>query len=98
MTIIYKIIIKQVPPSSKLIVIFKTIIIKVHPTFLNIYHFIINDDPVLSIAIRFIFFFFFQRLLDTLINTWYLQNLKNLFGPFHLIGFIWTLQLQRLSM
>ena len=56
MTIIYKFVIKQVPPSSKLIVIYKTIIIKVHPTFLNIYHFIINDDPVLSIAIRFIFF------------------------------------------
>ena len=49
------IIIKQAPPSSKKIVIFKTIIIKVHSTFLNIYHFNINDDSVLSIAIRFLF-------------------------------------------
>ena len=45
------IIIKQVPPSSKIIVIFKTIIIKIHSTFLNIYHFIINDDPVLSLQL-----------------------------------------------
>ena len=43
--------IKQVPSSSKIIVIFKTTIIKVHPTFLNIYHFNINDDPVFSIAL-----------------------------------------------
>ena len=50
------IITKPVPSSSKKIVIFKTIIIKVHPTFPNIYHFIINDDPVLSTAIRFPFF------------------------------------------
>ena len=41
---------KQVP-SSKIIVIFKITIIKVHPTFLNIYHFNINDDPVFSIAL-----------------------------------------------
>ena len=61
------IIIKQVSPSSKITIIVKTIIIKVHPTFLNIYHYIINDDPVLSTAIRFLFV---QRLLDALINTW----------------------------
>ena len=41
---------KQVP-SSKIIVIFKITIIKVHPTFLNIYYFNINDDPVFSIAL-----------------------------------------------
>ena len=39
------IIIKQVPASSKIIVLFKTIIIKVHPTFLSNNHFIVNDDP-----------------------------------------------------
>ena len=50
------IIVKQVPTSSKITVIFKKIIINVHPTFLNIYHFIINNDPVLSTAIRFRFF------------------------------------------
>ena len=50
------IIIKQVSPSSKIIIIFKTIIIKAHPTFLNIYHHTINDDPVLSTAVRFLFF------------------------------------------
>ena len=61
------IIIKQVSPSSKMTIIIKTIIIKVHPTFLNIYYYIINDDPVLSTAIRFPFL---QRLLDALINTW----------------------------
>ena len=61
------IIIKQVSPSSKITIIVKTIIIKVHPTFLNIYHYTINDDPVLSTAIRFLFV---QRLLDALINTW----------------------------
>ena len=49
------IIIKQVSPSSKTIIIFKAIIIKVHPTFLNIYQYIINDDPVLSTTIRFLF-------------------------------------------
>ena len=59
------IIIKQVPASSKIIVLFKTIIIKVHPTFLNNNHFIVNDDPVLITAIR---------LLDSLINTWNSQN------------------------
>ena len=42
------IIIKQVTPLSKIIIIFKAIIIKVHPTFLNIYHYIINDDPSLA--------------------------------------------------
>ena len=50
------IIMKQVVPSSKIVRILKTIIIKVHPTFLNIYHYIINDDPVFSTAIRFHFF------------------------------------------
>ena len=49
-------IIKQVHPSSKIIVIFKAIIIKVYPTLLNIYHFIIHDDPVLSTSVRFLFF------------------------------------------
>ena len=39
------IIIKQVPASSKIIVLFKTIIIKVHPTFPSNNHFIVNDDP-----------------------------------------------------
>ena len=42
-------------PLLKKIVICKTIIIKAHPTFLDIYHYIINDDPVLSTAIRFLF-------------------------------------------
>ena len=50
------IIIKQVSPSSKMIIIFKTIIIKVHPTFLSIYHYIKNDDPVLSTASRLLLF------------------------------------------
>ena len=44
------------PPSSKIIAISKTIIIKVHPIFLNIYHVIINDNSVLNEAIRFLFF------------------------------------------
>ena len=88
------IIIKQVPPSSKLIIIFKTII-KIRPTFLNIYYYIINGDPVLSTSVRFLFY---QRLLDALINTSNSQNLKKLFGPFQLIGFIFTLQLQELPM
>ena len=69
------IIIKQLSPTSKIIIIFKTIIIKVHRTFLNIYHYIINDDPVLSTTITFLFF---KRLLDALINTWNSQNLKKL--------------------
>ena len=50
------IIIKQVSPSSKISVIFKTVIINVHPTFLSISHYILNDDLVLSTAIRFRFF------------------------------------------
>lgn len=49
-------IIKQVLPSSRMIVIFKTIIIKAYPTLLNINHFIINDDAKLRIAIRFLYF------------------------------------------
>ena len=56
LTITIIIIIKQIPPSSKIIFIFKTTMIKVHPTFLNIYHFYINDDPVLSTLVRFFFF------------------------------------------
>ena len=51
------IIIKQVPPSSKITVIFKTVIIKIHSAFLNIYHFITNDDPVLSLQLDSSFFF-----------------------------------------
>ena len=50
------IIIKQVSLSSKIIIMSKKIIIKVYPKFLNIYNFILNDDPVLSTAIRFRFF------------------------------------------
>ena len=73
------IIIKQVSPCSKTIIIFKTIIIKVHPTFLNIYHYILNDNPVLSTAIR---FHFFKRLLDAVINTWNLKNLKKILWSF----------------
>ena len=49
------IIIKQVSPSSKIIIIFKTITINAPPTFLNIYHYIINVDPLLSTAVRFLF-------------------------------------------
>ena len=90
------IIIKQVSPSFKIVVLFKAIIIKIHSTFLTIYHFIINDDPVLNIAIR--FFFFFQRLLSALINTWNSQNLKKFYDTFQVIGFICTVQLQRLPM
>ena len=88
------IIIKQVSPSSKIVLMFKKII-KVHPTFLKIYHCIINGDPVLSTAIRFVFL---ERLLDALINTWNSQNLKKLHGPFQMIEFISTLQLQGLPM
>ena len=89
------IIIKQVPPSSKIIVIFKTIIIKIHSTLLNIYHFIINDDPVLSLQLD---SSFFQRLLGALTNICNLQHLKKLYGTFQVIGFICNLQLQRLPM
>ena len=78
------IIIKQVTPLSKIIIIFKTIIIKVHPTFLRIYHYNINDDPVLSTEIRFLYF---QRLLDALINTWNSKNLKKL---------LWSLSADRI--
>ena len=71
------IIIKQVSPFSKTIMIFKTIIIKVHSIFLNICQYIINDDPVLSTTIRFLFL---QRLLDalTLGQNRNSQNLKKL--------------------
>ena len=78
------IIIKQVSPSSKIIIIFKTITINVPPTFLNIYHYIINVDPLLSTAVRFLFYL---RLLDALINTWNSQNLKKL---------LWFLSLDRI--
>ena len=78
------IIIKQVSPPSKIIIIFKTIIIKVHPTFLRIYHYNINDDPVLSTEIRFLYF---QRLLDALINTWNSKHLKK---------FLWSLSADRI--
>ena len=78
------IIIKQVSPSSKISVIFKTVIINVHPTFLSISHYILNDDLVLSTAIR---FRFFQRLLGVLINTWNSQNLKKL---------LWSLSADRI--
>ena len=61
------IIIKQVSPSSKIIIIFKTITINAPPTFLNIYHYIINVDPLLSTAVRLLFYL---TLLDALINTW----------------------------
>ena len=89
------IIIKQVPPSSKIIVIFKTIIIKIHSTLLNIYHFIINDDPVLSLQLD---SSFFQRLLGALTNICNSQHLKKLYGTFQAIGFICNLQFQRLPM
>ena len=89
------ILIKQISPSSKIIIIFKTSIINVHPTFLNIYHYIINNDPVLSTAIRFVSF---QRLLDALINNWNSQKLKSFYGPFQLIGFISILELQGMPM
>ena len=56
------IIIKQVSPSSKIVVLFKAVIIKIHSTFLTIYHFIINDDPVLNTAIR--FFIFFSKIVE----------------------------------
>ena len=46
------IVITQVPPSFKIIVIFKTIIIKLHSTFLNVYCFIISDGPVLGLALQ----------------------------------------------
>ena len=82
------IIVKQVPTSSKITVIFKKIIINVHPTFLNIYHFIINNDPVLSTAIR---FRFFSETVGCSV-----EDLKSFYGPFQLIGFICTLQLQGL--
>ena len=49
------IIIKQVSPSSKIIIIFKTITINAPPTFLYIYHYIINVDPLLSTVVRFLF-------------------------------------------
>ena len=78
------ILIKQISPSSKINIIFKTIIIKVHPTFLNIYHYIINNDPVLSTAIKFLSF---QRLLDALINNWNSQKLKKL---------LWSLSADRI--
>ena len=59
------IIIRQVPPS-KIIIIFKTITAKVHATFLKIYHFNVNYDPVLSIAIK---FRFLEILLNALMKT-----------------------------
>ena len=90
------IIIKQVSPSSKIIIIFKTIIIKVHATFLNIYHYIINDDPVLSTAIRFHFSSEIVGCSDKHLEFAKLK--KSFYGPFQLIGFISILQLYRLPM
>ena len=40
---------------SQIIVIFKTTMVKLHPTFLSIHRFNINNDPVHSIAIIFLF-------------------------------------------
>ena len=78
------IIIKQVSLSSKIIIISKKIIIKVYPKFLNIYNFILNDDPVLSTAIR---FHFFSEVVGCSVNTWNSQNLKKL---------LWSLSADRI--
>ena len=85
------IIIRQVSPSSKIIILFKTISSNIRK-HLSLHY---KDDPVLSTVIRFLFF---QRLLDALINTWNSENLKSFYGPFKLIGFTSTLQLQGLPM
>ena len=90
------IIIKQISSSSKIIIIFKTFIIKIHLTFLNIYHYIINDDPVLSTAIKFLFFSEIVGYSDKHLEFTKLK--KSFYGLFQLAGFISTLQLQGLPM
>ena len=82
---------RKVPPSSEIIVMFKAISIKIHPAFLNIYNFNINDDPVLSIAITFLFI----EIVECSDKEF--EFPKKLYDNFQLIGFICTLKLQWLS-
>ena len=63
------IIIKQVPSSSKIIVIFETTIRKVHPSFIH-EHLPLQCKSWSSIAIRSLF----SEIFECSMNTWISQN------------------------